>query len=131
MGGGVAGGNRWDPGFFERAEEGAPRCHEVPATLTPRAARRALAGALCEIAQVSAATERLSRPGYDKDSILGIRFDLFDRSDYVVHELKADRVRAIGTIQRQAPNSVLALQDNCFVFHGLPRQMKVGYIANE
>src|ERR1700722_6241342 len=54
---------------------------------------------------------------YDDDSILLISFDLFHRTDYIVHEFKADGIRAVGTIQRQVADSVLAIENYRFVFH--------------
>ncbi len=65
---------------------------------------------------------------YDDDSILLVGFDLFHRSDDIVHELKADGVRAVGTIQRQVADSVLAIENYRLVFHTLSI---IDYIANE
>jgi hypothetical protein len=90
-----------------------------------------LASALREVPQIGAATEVFAGAGQNDHAVLRVCFNFIHRTDHFPHELEANRVRAIGTIERQVADSFLALQDYCFVLHGVPRLMNVGYIANE
>src|SRR5580704_13471567 len=71
----------------------------------------------------------LSGSSQDDDSIFRISFDLFHSTNHVVHELKADGIRAVGTIQRQVADSVLAIENYRFVFHTALHRLHCARIA--
>jgi hypothetical protein len=48
--------------------------------------------------------------GEDHDARLGVLVDLFHRVDHIDHELKADRVGTLGTVEGQVSDTVPAFE---------------------